>query len=155
MVYLSLTAVAAGAGELSPAAASAPVELDLPDLEGRERSLGEFRGKVVLVNFWAGWCTPCIEEMPSIQRLADTMRGKPFAVVGVNAAEGRLRVKAMVQRLGIAFPVLLDQDSIVFNRWDATMLPTTYVLDDGVYLRNASLALLRERRACEVAVFQL
>jgi thiol-disulfide isomerase/thioredoxin len=129
LVYLSLVATTTGAGELSAAAASAPVELSLPDLEGRERRLDEFKGKVVLVNFWASWCTPCIEEMPSLQRLEGLMRGKAFAVVGVNVAEAQRRVKAMVERLAIGFPVLLDSDNAVFHRWGGTVLPTTFVLD--------------------------
>lgn len=107
--------------------------LTLPDLEGRERSLVELRGKVVLVNFWASWCSPCLEEMPSLQRLANGMRDRPFVVIGVNVAEGEGRVKAVVQQLDIAFPVLLDEDSAVFTRWGARLLPTTYVLDrEGV-----------------------
>ena len=118
----------------SPTApAAAPVELRLPDLDGQERSLDELKGKVVLVSFWASWCTPCLEEMPSIQRLAEDLRDKPFAVIGVNVGESPLRVKTMVRRLGIGFPVLLDRDSAVFDRWGATVLPTTYVLDaEGV-----------------------
>jgi thiol-disulfide isomerase/thioredoxin len=135
LVYLFLTAAAAGAGELSPAAASAPVELGLPDLEGRERRLEEFKGKVVLVNFWASWCSPCIEEMPSIQRLADLMRDRSFAVLGVNVAEHARRAKAMAERLGIGFPVLLDRESEVFHRWGGTVLPTTYVLDGAGVVR--------------------
>jgi thiol-disulfide isomerase/thioredoxin len=133
LACLSVVAVPAGAGELSPATASLRVDLLLPDLDGHDRRLDEFRGKVVLVNFWASWCTPCIDEMPSLQRLVELMRDKPFAVLGVNVNEGELRVKTMVQRLGIGFPVLLDKDSAVFHRWAGTVLPTTYVLDrEGV-----------------------
>ena len=137
LVILSLVAATAGAGELSPApvSASAPVELGLPDLEGRERGLEEFRGKVVLVNFWASWCTPCIQEMPSIQRLAELMRDRPFAVIGVNVAERERRAKAMAERLGIGFPVLLDREGEVFHRWGGTVLPTTYVLDGAGVVR--------------------
>ena len=116
-------------GDFSPVPAAPPVELRLPDLEGRERTLDELTGKVVLVNFWASWCTPCITEMPSIQRLAEAMRGKPFAVIGVNVGEAVGRVRVVVQRLGTKFPMLLDKDSAVFNRWGVTLLPTTYVLD--------------------------
>jgi thiol-disulfide isomerase/thioredoxin len=107
--------------------------LILPDLAGELRHLDELRGQVVVVNFWASWCLPCVQEMPSLQRLAEAMRGKPFALIGVNVAEGELRVKAAVRRLGIGFPVLLDRDSGAFERWGAGVLPTTYVLDpEGV-----------------------
>ena len=123
------------AGELLPASASVPVALRLSDLDGQDRSLAEFKGRVVLVNFWASWCSPCIKEMPSIQRLARTMRGKPFAIIGVNVAETELRVTAAVRRPGIEFPVLLDKDSAVFKRWGATVLPTTYVLDENGMVR--------------------
>jgi thiol-disulfide isomerase/thioredoxin len=109
------------------------VDLRLPDLEGRERQLDAYRGQVVLVNFWASWCTPCVTEMPSIQRLAEALRGKPFAVIGVNVAEGQGRAQMAARQMGITFPVLLDEDSAVFNRWGATVLPTTFLLDrDGV-----------------------
>jgi thiol-disulfide isomerase/thioredoxin len=123
----------ASGGELSVVEPGPRAALSLPDLNGRLHDLNELRGKVVLVNFWASWCTPCIQEMPSIQRLADKMRNRPFAVIGVNVAEAERRVRTMVQRLGIGFPVLLDKDSAVFNRWKVTVLPTTYLLDaDGV-----------------------
>ena len=132
LVLASLTlcaCAAAAAGELSAAAIAAPPQLSLPDVQGRERRLEDLRGKVVLVNFWASWCQPCIEEMPSIQRLAKALPGESFAVLGVNVSEGEHRVKAMVQRLGIDFPVLLDKDGEAFKRWGATVLPTTYLLD--------------------------
>lgn len=130
---LLLPAAASADGDFSPVPPAPPVELRLPDLDGREWTLDELEGKVVLVNFWASWCIPCVTEMPSIQRLAEAMRDKPFAVIGVNVGEAELRVKAMVRRLGITFPVLLDKDSAVFNGWGATVLPTTYVLDgEGV-----------------------
>jgi thiol-disulfide isomerase/thioredoxin len=130
-----LAVTAAGAGELSPAQGSPRVDLLLPDVDGLERGLQEFKGKVLLVNFWASWCSPCIEEMPSIQRLAEVMRDKPFAVIGVNVAETERRAKAMTQRLGISFPVLLDRESDVFHRWGGTVLPTTYVLDGAGVVR--------------------
>lgn len=136
LACLLLPLVAANAGgDFSPAKPSAPVELRLPDLAGRDMDLAKFRGKVVLVNFWASWCAPCIAEMPGIQRLANEMRGRPFAVIGVNLGEARLRVKTMVRRLGIEFPVLLDMNNDVFNRWGATVLPTTYVLDGKGVIR--------------------
>ena len=129
LLVLSLYPLSGPAGELSEVAVASRLELNLPDLSGQPRNLDEFTGKTLLVNFWASWCTPCIEEMPSIQRLAKAMQDKPFAVVGVNVGEAKRRVQAAVKRLEIDFPVLLDKDSAVFKGWGATVLPTAYVLD--------------------------
>jgi thiol-disulfide isomerase/thioredoxin len=108
----------------------------LPEVGGRERTLEEFRGKVLLVNFWASWCTPCLEEMPRLLRLADdALRGKPFAILGVNVEESRFRAMSTAQRLKLDFPILLDNEGAVFTRWGATVLPTTYVLDAAGVVR--------------------
>jgi thiol-disulfide isomerase/thioredoxin len=129
VLVLGVFARAGWAGELSTVAAAPSPGLVLPDLGGRERRLDDFAGKVVLVSFWASWCRPCVEEMPTIRRLVEAMRDRPFAVVAVNVGESRRRVQAAARRLGIDFPVLLDKDSTVFEAWGATVLPTAYVLD--------------------------
>lgn len=110
-------------------------ELRLPDLSGGMQDLEALRGEIVVLNFWASWCIPCMEEMPSLQRLADQMHGERFRVIGVNVGEGKLRVKAAVRRLGIRFPVLLDGDSAAFEGWGAVVLPSTYVIDAGGFTR--------------------
>jgi len=139
----TLPSAVRASGQLDEVDASAPLEASLPDLDGRERTLDEFRGKVVLLNFWASWCTPCVTEMPSIQRLAATLGGEPFAVIGVNVSESELRVRTMAQRLGLDFTVLLDEHGDSFDAWGATVLPTTYLLDrDGIprYVGRGPLA---------------
>ncbi|MGB5562732.1 MAG: TlpA disulfide reductase family protein, partial [Sedimenticolaceae bacterium] len=85
--------------------------------------------------FWASWCSPCIREMPGIQRLAATMADLHFAVVSVNVGEGERRVQAAAGRLRIEFPVLLDKDSTAFKDWGADVLPTAYVLDRSGRIR--------------------
>jgi thiol-disulfide isomerase/thioredoxin len=129
LLMLPLYVCPAAAGELSEVPAAQPRGFSLPDLAGQSHSLSEFGGKVILVNFWASWCRPCIAEMPSIQRLMQLMKGTPFAVFGINVGEGERRVRATVQRLGIEFPVVLDKDSAVFKGWGGNVLPTTCVLD--------------------------
>jgi thiol-disulfide isomerase/thioredoxin len=119
----------AGAGELTEVPDGPKLEFSLPDIVGQQRSLDDFAGKVLVVNFWASWCRPCIVEMPSIQRLAQAMRDSPFAVIAINVGEAKRRVQATVTRLDVDFPVLLDKDSTVFEDWGANVLPTTYVLD--------------------------
>lgn len=125
----------ADSGELTEVTNGPGLQLSLPDLDGQHHNLDEFRGKVVLINFWASWCLPCLQEMPSIQRLAEEMGDKPFAVIGVNVGEAERRVQATVKRLGIGFPVLLDKDSAVFKGWGANLLPTAYILDRGARVR--------------------
>jgi peroxiredoxin len=132
MLALALWTTVAPAGALESDPDGRRPELQLPDLEGRTVDLGQYRGRVVLVNFWASWCTPCVEEMPGILRLEEAMRDHPFAVIGVNVGEARLRVRTATHRLGLDFPVLLDRDQAAFRAWGAEVLPTSYVLDvDG------------------------
>ena len=129
---LALWTTAAPAGALETDPDGRRPGLLLPDLEGRTVDLGDYRGRVVLVNFWASWCTPCVREMPGILQLEAAMRDHPFAVIGVNVAEARLRARTAAQRLGLDFPVLLDRDQAAFRAWGAEVLPTSYVLDvDG------------------------
>ena len=135
---LWLLAVQAHAGELSEVPATAPPDLSLPDLTGQQHGLDAYTGKVVLVTFWASWCSPCIKEMPSIQRLAEAMADQPFTVLGVNVGEGERRVQATASRLGIGFPVLLDKDSATFGAWGADVLPTAYVIDRSGRMRHVA-----------------
>jgi len=125
----------AGSGELLPLADGPQYQFTLPDIEGRQRSLEEFRGEVVLVTFWASWCRPCIEELPAIRRLIETLADEPFTVIGVNVGEAERRVQATVERFAMEFPILLDKDSAVFEDWGATVLPTAYVLDGSGTVR--------------------
>jgi len=119
----------AGAHDLTPGTSQPHAPLKLQDIGGLEHDLGQLRGRVVLVHFWASWCAPCLQEMPSLKRLASTEGPESLAVLAVNVGESELRAKAFSKRLGIDFPVLLDKDSAVFDGWGATVLPTTYVLD--------------------------
>jgi peroxiredoxin len=123
------------AGELSEVPAALPPGFSLPDLAGQQRSLDEFAGKVLLVNFWASWCWPCIEELPGIQRLIAAMADAPFAVIGVNVGEAERRVQATVKQLRMDFPILLDKDSAAFKGWGANVLPTAYILDGSGRVR--------------------
>ena len=109
--------------------------LDLPDLERRSRSLDEFSGQVVLVNFWASWCGPCLVEMPGIQRLKEALDGRPFAVLAVNYRESREKVWRFRNLLKVDFPLLLDADGQTAADWQVTVYPTSYLVDAGGRIR--------------------
>jgi thiol-disulfide isomerase/thioredoxin len=130
-ILLALTATwicAAGAQELKPWTGGSTPVLTLNDLEGRPHNLESHRGKVVLINFWATWCEPCREEMPSIDRLLRSMQGRPFVVLAVNLAEPPSRIRSYLEKMPVGFPVLLDRDTAVAKAWKARILPATYVV---------------------------
>ena len=108
-----------------PPAAPA-IELFTP--EGTKFTLASLRGKVVLVNFWATWCEPCVTEMPSLQRLRDQLTPR-FEVLGVNYQEGPARIKAFIDKSGISFPIVRDTDGAMAKAWGARIFPASYVID--------------------------
>ncbi|HYE92308.1 MAG TPA: TlpA disulfide reductase family protein [Terriglobales bacterium] len=113
-------------------------DFTLVDMNGGEASLSEYRGQVVLLNFWATWCPPCVHEMPSMERLYQDMRARGFVVLGVSVdvdpgapdAQGRWQgiVREYVDRLGVTFPILLDPEGTVEDAYNVSGLPTTYVI---------------------------
>jgi thiol-disulfide isomerase/thioredoxin len=139
LIGLSGVPVTGDAGELRHLEPAAAPPLQLPDTAGVTRHLGDWRGRVVLVNFWASWCPPCLQEMPSIQRLAEHLRGRPFAVVTVNVAEMDRRAAGAMTRLGLDFPILLDADASTFRAWGGKGLPTSALLDHKGMLRYLGL----------------
>jgi thiol-disulfide isomerase/thioredoxin len=119
---------AASGEELKPWAGGSTPPLALQDLEGRSHSLESHRGKVVLINFWATWCEPCREEMPSIERLRRSLDGRPFVVLAVNLAEPPSRIRGYLEKMPLHFTVLLDRDTAAAKAWKARILPSTYIV---------------------------
>lgn len=92
--------------------------------------LAALRGRVVLINFWASWCPPCVREMPSMQRLKARMKGRPFEILAVNMGEKDDEVRAFLNdKVAINFPVLMDRDGTVLKSWKVFVFPTSYVVD--------------------------
>ena len=127
-----LAAVALGAAaetQLRPWRDRAAPALARNDLAGKRVDLKDLRGRVVLVNFWATWCDPCREEMPSIERLRAKMAGRPFEVVTVNYGEAPARISEFLARQKISLPVWLDPEKQAAAEWEAGGLPMTFLVD--------------------------
>ncbi len=120
---------AAAAADLKPWAGGPPPALALKDLDGGSHRLSDYRGKVILVNFWATWCGPCRDEMPSIQELKDKLAGKPFVVLAVNLDEPESRIRKFLSQMKkLDFTILLDPERKAARAWGARILPATYII---------------------------
>jgi len=110
-----------------PKGKAAP-SLELADLEGRSWTLDQLRGKVVLLNFWATWCEPCREEMPSLVALSRQYPDR-LVVLAVNYQENPAKINRFLEAVPLSFPVLLDRDGTVTKAWTRRIFPTSVLLD--------------------------
>jgi peroxiredoxin len=106
-------------------------DFTLEDMDAKQFSLKDYRGKVVLLNFWATWCPPCRREMPSMERLYRHFKDKNFVVLALNQMEDGDQVFTYTAELAVAptFPILFDKDSDVARAYSVLGLPTTYLID--------------------------
>jgi thiol-disulfide isomerase/thioredoxin len=132
-IALGLCSATARGQALKPWTGGPAPALELADLDGAPHRLSDYRGKAVLVNFWATWCEPCRAEMPSIERLRKSMEGKPFTVLAVNVGESSRLARDYAEKLPVRFAVLLDRDGRTTRAWGARVLPASFVVGpDGV-----------------------
>lgn len=102
---------------------------DLIDLDDQRHSLQSYQGKPLIVNFWATWCPPCREEMPSMERAWKKIEPLGIGMIGINVGEDFDTVFGFLGMMDISFPLLLDTDTEATNLWPMVGLPTTYVLN--------------------------
>jgi peroxiredoxin len=154
VLFLALMALPAfdgwSMGSRVPAVGMQAEDFRLPDLAGKEQSLSQYRGKIVLLNFWATWCKPCTTEMPAMQTMYDKLRDKGFVVLAVNELEDDARVREHIKQYGHTFPVLMDHDNKVANQFGVVGLPVSVFIDqEGRVQEYIKGGLLTEQRIDE------
>jgi len=109
-----------------------------PDINGKEVSLSDHRGKVVLLNVWATWCPPCRQEMPSMQRLYEKFKGESFEILAVSIdSEGREAVAPFMREMNLTFPALLDPRETIMSLYGITGVPESFIIDkDGILVKK-------------------
>ena len=126
------------AKDLKPWSGDRTPPLELKDLSGRVHRLADYRGKVVLINFWATWCPPCRTEMPDIQAAAQA-HPDGLVVLAINNAEDAETVKRFAQQFNLTFPILLDSDGSVARKYGVQGLPTSFFIDRAGIVRAANM----------------
>ena len=119
-----------------------PMAISLADAEGSVLSRNDYREKVTVVNFWATWCRPCVEEIPSLNHLRQQMAGEPFELISINYAERANQIQRFLRQVQVDFPVLLDEDGTESAKWNVLVFPSTFVIGpDGriVYGVNGAI----------------
>lgn len=103
--------------------------LELRDLSGQPHTLADYRGKVVLLDFWATWCDFCKDEIAGLTKLQERLAGSPLAILWVNYGQSPARVREYVKQLSADVRVLLDPDQDAARAWQVHMIPSSFLVD--------------------------
>lgn len=130
IITVSFTQLHAARGELKPYTGKLTnPDFTLTDLQGKQYQLSDYRGNIVLVQFWATYCTPCRKEMPTMNRLIQKMQDKPFKIVTINMAEPQDAVEQFTKEVEIDFPVLMDENGSTISQWKVFAAPANFIID--------------------------
>ncbi len=143
-LYLTATLLFLGVGipmawgmaSRPPLIGSSAPSFQLSSLAGPTQSLEQYRGKVVLLNFWATWCQPCTKEMPAMQAAYDAFGDQGFVVLAINELEDIPKVREHIAEHQHTFEVLLDPDNHVANQYGVVGLPVTIFIDKTGHVRK-------------------
>jgi len=120
----------------TPAYESAP-SFTLQDMDGEKVSLSDLKGKIVILDFWATWCPPCVMEIPHFVELYKQYKEQGFAMVGISLDRGGIDVvKSFAQKYGINYPILISDGQVAKAYGDITSIPTTFVIDSAGNIRR-------------------
>jgi cytochrome c biogenesis protein CcmG/thiol:disulfide interchange protein DsbE len=120
---LALTASVVAAGKPAP-------DFTLPDvLQGKNYSLSQFKGKVVMINFFTFFCMPCREEMPDLNKIYKEYRGKGLQTLGIALSSDPVQIRFLVKQIGLDYPVLAGNDKVGKDYDNVELVPTTFIID--------------------------
>jgi cytochrome c biogenesis protein CcmG, thiol:disulfide interchange protein DsbE len=119
-------------------------DFKLESVTGQPLQLSDLRGKVVVLNFWATWCKPCIREMPMFQRVQDEHPN--FVMLGVDTDETADNIGDFVKNIGLTYPIVLDKDSRVAANFRVMLLPSTFVIDERGMIRFRHFGLMQQEQ---------
>lgn len=138
VIILILALAISSCSSPAPAVGKVAPDFQLQNLDGQAVSLSDFRGRPVLLNFWASWCEPCRFEMPFIQKVFEdeVWSEKGLVILGVDIGESPTTVEEFVEAFGLTFPMLLDINQDVALKYNIRGIPTTFLIDKDGIIQN-------------------
>lgn len=112
-----------------------PLPINLNDAHDKLFTKNTYKGQVTVINFWATWCPPCVEEIPSLNRLKEKMKGLAFELISINYAEDKKTILEFMKKVNVEFPVLLDNEGNFSRKWNVITYPSTFVIDKKGQIR--------------------
>lgn len=125
------------------------IDFQLQSLDGKTVKLSDFRGKPVLLNFWATWCGPCRSEMPYLQQISDNSTATGLVMLAVDAGENATVVQKFMTELNLTIPVLLDTDKAVSKSYSITAIPSTFLIDKNGIIQKKILGAFPDKQSIE------
>ena len=149
-VILTLGLVITACSEPAEARVGQPApNFQLQNLDGQSISLSDFKGKPVLLNFWATWCGPCVYEMPYLQEVYDEWSGQGLMLLAINGGEGSSTVKGFMQSHNLSLPVLLDNKGKVAQKYNILGIPTTFFIDEKGIIQEKIIGAFQSKEQIE------
>ena len=131
-------------GGASARVGSAAPDFTLTSSAGKEMSLGAFRGRPVVLNFFTTWCEPCRDEMPGMQAMFESYVTRGLVLLAVDLGDAPDEVKTYAQQMGLSFPLLLDQESNVGDLYGVNSFPRTFFIDSEGVIQKISIGSMAE-----------
>ncbi len=141
LIMLLLLLLVTGPGFAREVSGAAP-DFTLKSRSGENLKLSEFRGEVVMINFWASWCGPCRQEMPLLDELYQRYHPMGFTILGVNVDQDREAALRLLKEIPVNFPILFDEDNKVSERYELMAMPSTVMVDRDGNMRFVHLGYL-------------
>lgn len=138
-LFLSLSSFSSYSGRRMGVKNKEASHFRLDALSGERIALADFQGKVVVLNFWASWCAPCLREMPSLEKLHQKYHQRGIQVIGVAVVSNESDVPQKVRQTGVTYPILFGNKRLIAQYGSFSDLPTTFIIDEkGTIVRQLS-----------------
>lgn len=124
---------------------SKAADFKLVGLDQQVHQLANYEGKALVINFWGTFCPPCVNEMPALQKQYDQWKDDNVVVLGINLSENRITVKSFIERYGITFPIIIDNNNEIRNKYNVMSYPTTFFVDSSGVIQDKFVGEMKEQ----------